>query len=113
MVFDLGNVTNTAGNLKAIALKFQDYVISNATHGDINALEYLADVISLSANVDYARDSASAALMNFTYTDRSNKVQKVNNAWAGGKSYSKLLSDAWDSVCPWRTCSAFVFETFR
>lgn len=96
LIFDPGNSTNT-GRLKDIALAAQAKIVSDPDTGDIAFARYFEQVLGFSANVDYARATAS---------------QVIPGAWANGKSYEGLLQDAWDNLCPWGTCAAFVFESY-
>jgi hypothetical protein len=96
LIFDPGNSTNT-GKLKDIALAAQGLIVANPDTGDIDFAQYFEQVLGFSANVDYAKATAS---------------QTIPGAWASGKSYEGLLKDAWDVVCPWGTCVAFVFESY-
>jgi hypothetical protein len=107
-IFDYGNSTSP-GHLDKIAFAAQALYINNKDgNGDVLATNYFSDILTFTANVDYARDTADTPIVSFT----TSAEVAIDNSWSGGKSYNQLLNAAWTTVCPWGTCAAFVFESY-
>ena len=111
LVFDAGNSTHP-GRLQDIALAGQAFLVADPENGDIAFSKYWEKVMGFTANVDYAHTTADLPITADYVSVVDGTIHTGGGAWANGKSYKSMLRDAWDTVCPWGTCSAFVFESY-
>jgi len=99
LIFDRGNQTNV-GRLDEIAFRVQGEIINNPSTGDITAAALFEPMLGYSANVDYARDTATRKIpATFTAINPANGTPKTyDGTWANGKSYIDLLDEGWKKV---------------
>jgi hypothetical protein len=102
LIFDQGNSTSP-GRLQDIALAAQNFLVNDKENGDISFGAYFEEMLGYTANVDYGRKTADQPIQ-FDWS----KDPSTGNF----RSYKQLLKSSWDKICPWKTCSAFVFESY-
>jgi len=106
---DFNNSAGTDGYWKdilAVGLRFQKFLVDDPKNGDIAMMEFFSPVAVYAAMEGYG----FSADMNYTsYFDNYSQLF-YNYSWNDGLSLDGLLQQAWDKICPERTCGAFVFE---
>jgi hypothetical protein len=94
------------------ALSLQQFLIDDSSNGDLYMQRYVANFLSSSLYLSYTPGNANYEPQS-GWNLSAGMPGYYDYSFLQNMTYSELHMSEWQKICPWGTCGAFVFESYK
>ena len=119
MFYDTDRAAENITKPFEFALSLQNYLVEDVANGDLYMQRYVAKFLAsslyLSYTPGYSNATQSSSWSNGTYSSpyQFANASYYDYSFLENKTYHDLHMEQWKRICPWGTCGAFVFESYK